>query len=677
MNVLTPNTLRRKVLAVVLLTTLVALVVALGSTMSYHLRTHRQALVTDITMQAELIGHMTAPALTFDDPTLAGQNLGLLRFRTVVRSAALYEPSGKLFASYAAPGQQAPPASADGRDSAGIDGQNLVVQRRIEVDGDFIGTVYLRAEYNILDAFFSYLGIASVSLAVAMLAAFVLVTRLHRIVTGPILAIADITREVVAQRDYSRRAVKKSEDEVGQLVDSFNDMLAEIEKRTGELEASNRANEREVAERTRAQQEVMLLNEKLEERVRQRTLQLQTANDELTRATEVAKKANQAKSSFLSSMSHELRTPLNAILGFAQLLGSDTLNSTPEQRRDFVDYILKAGNHLLVLINEILDLSRIESGVMVISMEPVALAGVLHECHDMMEPLAAKRAIRLEFGDPGALYVRADRTRLKQILINLLSNAVKYNREGGTVTVEAVPFGERVRISVRDTGKGLDEGQLAQLFQPFNRLGQEAGSEDGTGIGLVVTRRLAELMGGDVGVSSKVGEGSDFWITLAPSDAPEANGAADGSVRVASRCATGPRRKTILYIEDNPANLKLVEEILRLRPDLGLLTAADASTGIALAHVHLPDMILMDINLPGMRGDEALLRLRAQADTAHIPVVALSANAMPRDVSHGLALGFDHYLTKPIDIGEFLQTVDRALGIEPASNPPPEAVKEP
>ncbi|HEY1044494.1 MAG TPA: response regulator, partial [Telluria sp.] len=210
-----------------------------------------------------------------------------------------------------------------------------------------------------------------------------------------------------------------------------------------------------------------------------------------------------------------------------------------------------------------------------------------------------------------------------------------------------------------------------------NRLGQEAGTEDGTGIGLVVTRRLAELMGGEVGVASTVGEGSEFWIDLKPSDAAAASGTAGPNVRTAGRAAGSAHKNTILYIEDNPANLKLVQEILRSRPDLELLTAGDASTGIALAHVHDPDMILMDINLPGMRGDEALRRLRADPGSAHIPVVALTANAMPRDVTHGLEMGFDAYLTKPIDIGDFLRTVDGTLGIGRADNPPLEAAKEP
>jgi signal transduction histidine kinase/ActR/RegA family two-component response regulator len=662
---LAARTVRQKVLAVVLVTTLVALVVALGLTMSYHLQTRRDAMVTDITMQAELLGHMTAPALAFDDQKLARQNLGLLRFRPIVHAAALYSYSGALFAGYTAPGQKGPPPRASGRDEVSLEGRTLTVYRRIVVDDDFVGTVFMRAEYDVLGAVVSYLGIASVSLAAALLAAYVLLIRLHRIVTGPIQQVGATAREVVMQGDYSRRVAKRSDDEVGELVDSFNEMLTEIEKRTGELEASNHAYEREVAERRRAQQEAMLLNEQLEQRVRERTGQLETLNEELKLATAQAEKANQAKSAFLSGMSHELRTPLNAILGFAQLLGNDSMPSTPEQRRDFVEYIMKAGRHLLVLINEILDLSKIESGAMSMSIEPVALAGLMHECREMMEPLAAGRGIAMQFDDPGELHVLADRTRLKQILLNLLSNAIKYNRPDGSVFVSAARQDGKVRLAVRDTGQGLDESQLAQLFQPFNRLGQEAGAEVGTGIGLVVTRRLAELMDAQVGVSSTVGVGSEFWIDLKPSSAPVASGAPDAGASALAPGAGGKERRTILYVEDNPANLKLVQEIIRLRPDLELMTAGDAVSGIDLARAHQPDMILMDINLPGMRGDEALLRLRMDEATAHIPVVALTANAMPRDVSRGLELGFFRYLTKPIDVGRFLQAVDGALGIAP------------
>ena len=332
MKILFLRTVRQKLLGVVLLTTLVALVVALGASVGYNLRLYRQSLIADMTTQAELLGHMTSPALTFDDQQLALQNLGLLRLRPIVRAAAIYNAKGKLFAAYAAQDEEQPPARLPEADAVRIEDHHLILYERIVSDGEIIGTVYLRADYEFVGAALGYLGIAAIAISVAMLIAFLLSVRLQKIVTAPILAIAEITRDVVAQRDYSRRAAKMSDDEVGMLVDSFNSMLAEIERRTGELENSNREIAREVGERTRAQQEVMQLNEKLELRVRDRTAQLEAANEEMVAAKAAAEQANQAKSAFLSSMSHELRTPLNAILGFAQLLASDSLPSTPEQK---------------------------------------------------------------------------------------------------------------------------------------------------------------------------------------------------------------------------------------------------------------------------------------------------------------------------------------------------------
>ncbi len=658
------HTVRQKLLGVVLLTTLVALIVALGATVAYNLRIYRQSMIADMTTQAELLGHMTAPALTFDDKKLAMQNLGLLRIRPIVRSAAIYDAHGALFSSYTAEGETLAPPPIPATDSIRVDGRRLILFKRIVNDGEMLGTVYLRADYQFIGAVLGYLGIAAIVISVAMLVALLLSIRLQRIVTGPILAIAGISREVVEQRDYSRRADKTSDDEVGMLVDSFNNMLAEIERRTGELENSNRAIAREVGERRRAQQEIMQLNEKLEERVRERTAQLEAANEELTAAKAAAENANQAKSAFLSSMSHELRTPLNAILGFAQLLASDSLKSTPEQKLEFTSYILKAGQHLLVLINEILDLAKIESGTLTLSLEPVEIAEILQECREMIAPMASRRNIRAIYPQDDGSYLVADRTRLKQILLNLLSNAIKYNREGGTIIVGcAAVTAERIRITVQDTGKGLHPAQVEQLFQPFNRLGQETGPEDGTGIGLVVTKRLIELMGGEIGVTSIVDVGSVFWIELKSTVVTQYkfnNSVASIGSALKTAQSDLPQR-TLLYVEDNPANLKLVQEIIAFRKDLRLLTAPDASLGIELAHAHQPDVILMDINLPGMNGNDALIKLHADSATAHIPVIALTANAMSRDVAKGMALGFFRYLTKPINITEFLETVDSAL----------------
>ena len=384
---------------------------------------------------------------------------------------------------------------------------------------------------------------------------------------------------------------------------------------------------------------------------------------ELESAKSVAEKANLAKSEFLSSMSHELRSPLNAILGFAQLMESDSTPPSPSQNESIAQ-ILQAGWHLLTLINEILDLAKVESGQVPLSREPVSLAEVLLECQGMIEPQAQQRGISMTFPRFDKLcFVNADRTRVKQVLINLLSNAIKYNREHGMVEVtytESTPG--RIRISIKDSGAGLAADQLAQLFQPFNRLGQEGSAEEGTGIGLVVAKRLVEMMGGIIGVESTVGVGSVFWFELISAAEPQlAIEEGDGAALTQRLVPQGARLQTLLYVEDNPANLKLVEQVIARHPDIRLLTAVDGNSGIEIARASRPDAILMDINLPGINGYEALKILRSDPATAHIPVIAVSANAMPLDVERGLEAGFFRYITKPIKVNEFMAALDVAL----------------
>jgi signal transduction histidine kinase/AmiR/NasT family two-component response regulator len=384
---------------------------------------------------------------------------------------------------------------------------------------------------------------------------------------------------------------------------------------------------------------------------------------ELHNAKAVAEKASLAKSDFLSSMSHELRTPLSAILGFAQLMETGTPLPTPSQKRS-IDQILQAGWYLLELINEILDLALIESGKLSLSLEPSALADVLRECEAMIGPQAQKRDISVTFPQLEIPYfVKADRTRVKQVLINLLSNAIKYNVVGGTVVVACnVTIPGRIRICVMDTGAGLSAEKLAQLFQPFNRLGQEANVEEGTGIGLVVCKRLIDLMGGAIGAESTVGKGSGFWIELNLSAEPQlAVGAVKPRAVTQAHVTSDAALRTLLYVEDNPANLMLVEDLIARRPDIRLLSASDGSRGIETARAALPDVILMDINLPGISGIKAMRILAEDPKTAHIPVVALSANAIPRDIEKGLEAGFFRYLTKPIKVNEFMDTLDVAL----------------
>ena len=396
---------------------------------------------------------------------------------------------------------------------------------------------------------------------------------------------------------------------------------------------------------------------------------LKSSNIELGRATVLAEKAsaaaekaNHAKSDFLSNMSHELRTPLGAILGFAQLIDTGSPPPTPKQKRN-VDQILLAGWYLLDLINEILDLALIESGKLSMSLEPVALSQVLRDCETMIEPQATKHSIDVKFIDIDLPYiVTADRTRLKQVLINLMSNAIKYNKPDGTVVVSCIQSSEHIRICVEDSGQGLAAEQIAQLFQPFNRLGQENNAEEGTGIGLVMTKRLIELMGGKIGLESTVAEGSIFWVEIPRSSAESIikYKTTPNPLEIPNVLQNASIHR-LLYVEDNPANLMLVEDIIERRADIGLFTAQDGIRGIELARTKQPNIILMDINLPGISGIDALRILQKDPLTSHIPIIALSANAIPADIQKGLDAGFFRYLTKPIKINELLATIDLAI----------------
>jgi len=384
-------------------------------------------------------------------------------------------------------------------------------------------------------------------------------------------------------------------------------------------------------------------------------------NIELRNAKAVAEKASLAKSTFLSSMSHELRTPLNAILGFAQLLETGLPPPTSSQVVR-LQQIIKAGWYLLDLINEILDLAVIESGRLSLSREPVLIIDVMHECQGMIEAQAQKRGIQINYLPfDNTWYANADRTRIKQVLVNLLSNAIKYNRDNGTVEVKCSSTSDRLRIGIKDSGAGLSPDKLLRLFQPFNRLGQEAGMEEGTGIGLVVTKQLVELMGGTISVTSVVGVGSEFVIELIRDVTPHILVGNTLIEKIAPHAQGNTAVRTLLYVEDNPANLMLVEQIIEGRPHMHMLSARDGNLGIALARTHLPDVILMDINLPGISGIEAMNILRQDPATAHIPIVALSANAMQRDIEKGMDAGFFRYLTKPIKLDEFMNAMNDAL----------------
>lgn len=389
---------------------------------------------------------------------------------------------------------------------------------------------------------------------------------------------------------------------------------------------------------------------------------LQEKNTELALAKTFAEKANLAKSEFLSSMSHELRSPLHAILGFSQLMASD-LTPTYANQKESIEHILKAGWHLLHLIDEILDLAKIESGQVPLCFEAVSLSEIMLECQSMTEHTAKDKGIQIVFPVfKQPCYVNGDWTRIKQILLNFLSNAIKYNCKNGRVDVDySTHVPGRVVVSIQDTGDGLSPEQISQLFMPFNRLGQESSSTEGTGIGLVVAKQLIELMGGTVSVESTVGEGCVFQFELEEVDAPASETEVQPTDLSPPANTFEKKEHTLLYIEDNPANMQLIRLIIARSPELHLLTAVDGLSGIALALEALPAVILMDINLPDINGVEALQILRANPATQHIPVIALSANAMPPDIQKAMNAGFYRYVTKPIIVTEFIEILNMAL----------------
>jgi PAS domain S-box-containing protein len=374
-----------------------------------------------------------------------------------------------------------------------------------------------------------------------------------------------------------------------------------------------------------------------------------------------AERANLAKSEFLSRMSHELRTPMNAILGFAQLLEMDELNTEQHQG---IEQILKGGRHLLELINEVLDIARIEARQLSVSPEPVSVAEVALETLDLVRPLAAERGIRFENSiSPTGCHVTADRQRLKQVMLNLLSNAVKYNREGGMVRLSCKPVADgKARFEVSDTGTGIAPQNIDKLFMPFERLNAEGSGIEGTGIGLSISQRLVELMSGDIGVQSIENQGSTFWVELPQAeDLLEIFERTENAAPIADETFADGAARTILYIEDNLSNLRLIERILVRHAQTRLLSAMDGRRGLEMAREHRPDLILLDLHLPDIQGDEVLQRLRAETGTREIPVVILSADATQRQIDRLYAAGAVGYLTKPLDVGRFLHVVEETL----------------
>ncbi len=423
----------------------------------------------------------------------------------------------------------------------------------------------------------------------------------------------------------------------------------------------------EAAERHKAEDALQRAKDELEVRVQLRTAELNQANLDLQeqiaerrKSEERAEEANVAKSEFLSRMSHELRTPMNSILGFAQVLLRKQL---PADQQKHVQHILRAGRHLLELINEVLDISRIEAGHLSLSSEPLRFATVLQESMNLVVHMATERNVTIDDGlVPSDVFVKADRQRLTQVMVNVLSNAVKYNRSGGTVTVSASIDGGIARLNVTDTGRGIAPEKLDRLFNPFERLGAENTGIEGTGLGLALSKRLVQAMGGTMGVDSSVNVGTTIWVELPQAETPQVRpGRPSESGGTTTSLADDGVKYTALYVEDNLANLSLIESIFGEIPGLRLLTATEGEAGIQKAMEIVPDLVLLDMHLPDIPGEQVLARMKGSPKTSHIPVIVVSADATASHINAVLAAGAAHYFTKPLDVDRFLKVVKAAL----------------
>ena len=503
------RSLRQKLLGMVLAITLVSLIVALAAMIGYDLSAYHRILVSDMTTQAELIGRTTAPALAFDDTKVAKENLSLLRFRPLVSSAAIYNARGALFANYARAGDERAFPKLPEPDGARVEERDLVLFKRIVSDGEILGTVYLRADYELFPRVYDYLGIAAVVLIAAMLVALLMSSWMQNIVTRPILAIAQVAREVVGQRDYSRRAVKMSDDEVGTLVDSFNDMLTEIDRRTRELEASNAKLAQEAEERSRAEREILRLNTELENRVRERTAQLETANRELE--------------SFSYSVSHDLRAPLRAIDGFGQALLDDFPEHLPDDAKRYLSRIRSSTQHMAQLIEDLLKLARVSRGAL--ERRTVDLGQIARQVVAELQQGEPGRAVEVSVWD--GMRAEGDPHLLRAALDNLIGNAWKFTSKSAQPRIEIGALKDRGRTTyfVRDNGAGFEMAYADKLFGAFQRL-HSTNEYSGTGIGLATVQRIVHRHGGRIWAEAEVGKGAVFFFTIeaAAEEAEEAEG---------------------------------------------------------------------------------------------------------------------------------------------------------
>ncbi len=613
------RSVRYKVLAVVLVTTLIALMVSAVALLTYEARSYREFLVSDVTTQADILARTCTPALQFDDPAAANENLALLASRPGIMAGAIYTPAGDVFAKFLRDGSVHLPALQAPESSRFSDG-SLELFHPIVANDQLIGTVYLRATDDLADRLQDYLMILGLVMLMSLAVAVLISAYLQRSVTAPVLAVTEVARRVMADRDFSLRAQRTTEDEVGVLVDSFNAMLAEVGRTTQALESTNRRLREETEERRSAETALRL--------------------------------ADQRKDEFLATLAHELRNPLAPMVNALWIMGTDSGGATARDAHDIIERQLK---HMVRLIDDLLDVSRITRGKLSIQMHTIQLTDVVSNAVDTARPYIDARRHTLEVTLPDEpVYLKGDEVRLSQVFSNLLDNAAKYTEPGGHIVLAARLAGEHVEVEISDDGIGMSAETLEQVFEMFVQ-GADAqpGTTGGLGVGLGLARRLVALHGGSITARSDGrGCGSRLTVTLpsVPAPAPTADAAPPASAAPSAPCR-------ILLVDDNA---DFVDSLALLLSSLGheVRVAYDGSTAVEVARGLAPDVAFLDLGLPGMDGYQLAAKLQTLAETADTVLVAVSGWGQERDREHSRAAGFAAHLVKPVNIDKICGTLE-------------------
>ena len=621
-----------------------ALLIAGAAFVGYDRVTFRESMAHNLSIQAQITGGNSVSALLFNDPQSAENTLSALKAAPNIVSAGIYTPAGRPFATYSrdTAGQvltlpAIPPGQIEGHWFK--DGE-LVVVRKIIFEGKPTSTVYIRSDLQEMNHRLKrYAVIAAFVLAASLIAALLVASIFQRAVAEPIVHLAEIARIVSRDKKYCLRATPTgNRDEPDILIHAFNDMLGQIQQRDEALRDAHR---------------------ELEERVEARTAQLAAANKELERQNREVERATQLKSQFLASMSHELRTPLNAIIGFSDLLAEKTAGDLTDKQQRFVGHVRNGARHLLQLINDILDLSKIESGLLELRRETFSVSEALPEVLSVIRPLAMAKKIRIEHAQE-TFSVYADRVRFKQILYNLLSNALKFTPEGGTVRVEG-STGDLVCIAISDTGVGIRPEDQQLIFEEFRQAGETTrGVKEGTGLGLAITKRLVERQGGTIRVTSELGKGSCFSFTLpAGRAAPQAERevSTKDDIVVDPQQEKGSKKRLVLIVDDEPSARELLASYLEAA-GYAVSTVGSGAEAVEKACQLRPDAITLDILMPGGSGFGTLAELKRRVETAPIPIIVVSVLDQ-KEVA--FTLGAADYLVKPVQKSVLLNTLGKHL----------------